>query len=333
MKYCYGLDVGTYNIITAWRNKSKISCKKEINAFFSIPIENKFMLNMIKKSGAPVIEVGDFAYILGSSAIDLALSMGQEYRRPMRNGILSIEEKEAFNILAVIIRSMIGEVEENDSIVYYSVPANAINTETNSEYHTKVIQSILDKYNVNNKRIKAYPINEALCVILSELQEKNNTGIGISFGAGMVNICYSMFSVPMVQFSITNSGDWIDEQSARHCGENVAFINSEKEKIDLSIDPKNSVERAIIYHYELMIDQALKGIKQGIINAGTKANPGKPVDIVVAGGTASPKGFIDLFNKKLNEIKFPLNIGDVRLAEDHLYSVSKGALIAAESHD
>ena len=59
-----------------------------------------------------------------------------------------------------------------------------------------------------------------------------------------------------------------------------------------------------------------KAIKDGIIKAGTKADPGKPVNIVVAGGTTSPKGFIDFFKKTLDKIDFPIEIGEVRLAAE-----------------
>lgn len=330
----YGVDVGTYNIISARMSdtEKKLELKKEINAFFTIPITNAFMLDMIKKSGAPVIEVGDQAFILGENAVELALSMGKEYQRPMKNGILSVNEKEAFNILAVIIRSIIGEIPEDGTIVYYSVPADAINTETNATYHTKVIQSILDHYKQDGKTIKAFPIKEALAVVYAELQKENRTGIGISFGAGMVNVCYAMFAVPVVEFSLTNSGDWIDEESAKHCGETIAYINSAKKEIDLSREPQSAVERAISYHYQIMIEKALHGIKEGIKKAGTKANPGKPMDIVIAGGTASPTGFIDFFKKTLSTMDFPIEIGEVRLARDHIFTVSAGCLLAAESH-
>ena len=58
------------------------------------------------------------------------------------------------------------------------------------------------------------------------------TGIGISFGAGMVNLCFSMFGNPVFTFSIVNSGDWIDRQAAKATGETIAFINTEKAKVD-----------------------------------------------------------------------------------------------------
>ncbi len=329
---CRGLDVGTYSIISAKMNKDEVEFKKEINAFFTILLENNYMLNMIKQSGAPVIEVKDKAYVLGENAIELALSMGQEYQRPMKDGVLSVNEKDAFNILAAIIRSMVGKIEEDGMIVYYSVPADAINTKTNADYHTKVIQAILEKYQDEGKSIRPYPINEAQAIVLSEFKKEQMTGCAFSMGGGMVNVCYSMFGVPVVKFSLTNSGDWIDEEAAKHCGESIAYINNEKKNIDLSAEPKNAVERAIQYHYEIMIEQALKGIAKGIENAGTKANPGKPVNIVVAGGTASPKGFVDFFKEKMKKVKFPIEIGEVRLAENPIFAIAKGCLIAAQNH-
>lgn len=327
-----GLDIGTYHICSAQVNADKLEVKKEINAFFTIPITNGFMLGMLKNSGAPVIEVGGNAYVFGENAKDLALSMGKEYQRPMKNGILSVDEKEAFNILAVIIRSMLGEIREDGAVVYYSVPADAINSETNADYHRRVLQAILDKHKVDGKGVRAFPINEALAIVFAELTESNRTGIGISFGAGMVNICYAMFSVPMVQFSLTNSGDWIDREAAKSCGETISFVNEAKKDVDLMAEPQSSVERALVYHYQIMVEKAIHGIADGIRNAGTKAKPGKPVDIVLAGGSASPKNFTEFFKAKLAESNFPIKTGDIRLAKQHLYTVAKGCLVAAQSH-
>ena len=181
----------------------------------------------------------------------------------------------------------------------------------------------------------AKPINEALAIVIAELADKNRTGIGISIGAGMVNLCYAMYSMPVVQFSRTDSGDWIDAEAAKATGETATYINKRKEEIDLGSEHKDSIDRAIKYHYEILIENALKDISKGIKDAGSKANPGKPVDIVLAGGTASPKGFTAFFKEILARMvdskKFPLEVGEVKLAPDHLYTVAKGCLLAAEA--
>jgi hypothetical protein len=327
-----GLDIGTYSIVSVRKNGDDLENKKEINAFFELPVTNQFMVNMLKQTGVPMIEVDKSVYVLGQKALELALSMGKEYRRPMKNGVVSQNEKEAFNILAVIIRSMIGQLETDDTIVYYSVPANAVNTETNADYHQKVLQAILDKYTDGTKRIRAFPLNEAQAIVYAEAQDEQMTAIGVSCGGGMVNSNYSIFGVPIFKFSHTNAGDWIDEQAAKSCGESVAFINNAKKDVDLSAEPKNSVERAIIYNYQIMIENAIKSMVDGVKKAGTRADAGKPVPIIVAGGTAMPKGFIEFFKKVFSAQEFPIPIKEIRLAEDPIHTVAKGCFIAALMH-
>ncbi|MEN8257692.1 MAG: hypothetical protein ABFS09_07500 [Thermodesulfobacteriota bacterium] len=53
-------------------------------------------------------------------------------------------------------------------------------------------------------------INEGLATIMSELANDNFTGIGISMGGGMCNICLSYLSVPVLNFSVQKGGDYID---------------------------------------------------------------------------------------------------------------------------
>lgn len=331
-----GLDIGTYNIIQAVRDqKGDVTFKREVNAFLDLPVDQGYMLNMLKNSGAPVVERGETAYILGRAAVELAYSMNREVNRPMFKGILSVSEKEAFNILSIIIKSMIGKVSNDGEIVFYSVPADPINSTTGAGYHQKVLQSILDSYHVDGKRLVAKPINEALAIVIAELEKEARTGIGISFGAGMVNLCYAMLSVPVVQFSRTDSGDWIDIEASKAVGETATFINKRKEKIDLASEPKDSVDRAIRYHYEMLIENSLRDIAKGIRQAGSKANPGRPIPVILAGGTASPKGFTTFFKGILDRMtkngQFPLEVGEIRLANDHLFTVAKGCLIAAEA--
>ena len=56
-----------------------------------------------------------------------------------------------------------------------------------------------------------------------------------------------------------------------------------------------------------------------------------PVSIVCSGGTSLIEGFIEVFQEEYDKINFPLEIKEIRHAEDPLYSVSKGCLVAALS--
>ena len=266
-----GLDVGTATLVRATRNKEdKIEYVKEINAFIEVPLENRFAFNMMKKAGVPLIERANIAYAVGEKAVDIAYSYNSELRRPMKDGCVNPSEKEGFQILSVMLHSLIGEVQHDGETLCYCVPANAVNAETDAAYHGEIIKQILSKYEINNKKVAAYPINEALALVYAELQHKFLTGIGISFGGGMVNVCFANRSVPIFQFSLVNSGDWIDKQAAKALGESTTFVNRAKTKIDLTKPPATDIERAIQTQYRLMIRNTVKGIKEGLEQSKTK---------------------------------------------------------------
>lgn len=326
------IDVGTYNLIAAKRTaEDKIEYTKEINAFIELPLENRFMFNMMKKAGVPLIERDKMAYAIGEAALNIAYSMNQlELKRPMKDGCVNPKESHAFQILSVMIHSLIGEIDHDGENLCYCVPANAVNQETDADYHQKLLKVIFDKYEVNGKRLNAFHINEALALIYAELQEKALTGIGVSWGGGMVNFCYANMAMPIVQFSVVNSGDWLDKQAAKATGESETFINKEKMKVDLLRPATSMVERAIQTQYRILIEKTMRSIKEKLIDAGTKVPRDKPVDIVLAGGTASPNGFDVWVREAIQELDFPVPIGEIRRPTDHLFAVARGTLVAAE---
>ena len=336
---CIGFDAGTYNLVSCKRkggegkNKDNFVHKREINCFLELPLENKFVFNMMKKSGVPLIERKDVAYALGEAAVNMAYTMPQiELKRPMKDGCLNPKEKDAMHIMKIMAHSLIGDVDKDGEVLYYSVPANAINEETDADYHSQILESIFKAY----KSSKGYtvipmPINEGLALVFAELADKQFTGVGISCGAGMVNVSFAIYSNPVFNFSIVNSGDWIDKMAAKAAGESPTYINKRKMEIDLAKEPNDMVERAIQTQYKLMVMNTIKNIKQGLSEAGNKARTDNPIDIVVAGGTSSPNGFDKLFAKVLKEANLPIEIGSIVRPKDPLYSVARGCLIAAEN--
>lgn len=332
-----GYDVGTYNLVCCKRNDAgNFIYKREVNAFLSMPLDNDFVFNMMKMAGVPLIhrEDANIAYALGEAAVNMAYTMNQlELKRPMKDGCVNPKEQDAFNILNVMIHSLLDEVSHDREILCYCVPSNAINEETDVDYHRKLIEAIFKAYKSEKGfTVDARPVNEGMALVYAELKDKMFTGIGISFGSGMVNVAYSLFGAPVFTFAIVNSGDWIDKMAAKATGESIAFINKTKHKINLSKTPTNLVERAIMTQYELMIEKTVMSIKKGLeANKEKNAKLDAPIDIVVAGGTASPIGFDTIFETMLREAKLPIEIGKVILPSDPLLSVSRGCLVCAEN--
>ncbi len=330
-----GFDVGTYNLVCGRRSESgnEVKCAREVNAFIELNLEdhNRSFFNVLRGK-VPLIEKGEKGYIFGQAAIDMALTLPKlELKRPMSDGCLNPREKDAFKILQLMCHSMIGKNVNDKEVLYYCVPANAVNAETDANFHRDVLADVFKSYKVEGKTLQPHHINEAMALIYAELGEKQFSGIGISFGAGMVNYCHAIYATEVSSFSIVNAGDWIDSQAAKATGETPVFINKAKQKIDLTAEPTNFVERAIKAQYRLMVDNTVANIKKAIQGSGDKIHSEQPIDVVVAGGTASPNGFVEMVKEAILAAKLPLPIGEIRRPDDHLYAVARGCLVAAEA--
>lgn len=336
-----GLDLGTKNIVLADKRTGKLKFKREVNGFVDIIKGDGFAKQMLVSQGVPFIEREDKFTALGMKAEEMAFYFGKTLRRPMENGVLAVGEEEAMKIMAVIIKSLVGKLDD-DAILYYCIPGQALNASVNVKYHQKVMQAILDSYKSSTgASVKAFPINEARALLLSEIPDK--TGVAISFGAGMVNVSYCIFGMPIYEFSIVGSGDWVDLESARVTNnlEKIdgvdkprVLVTKAKEKIDLNGPlPDTNLEKAIYINYQILIENVVKAIADGFKQNESKARSEKAMPIVIAGGTSMPNGFIEMFNKCLANQKMPFEVGEVKRAAEPLYAIAAGCLLASEMHE
>ena len=338
-----GFDAGTYHLVCCKRDKdNNFVYKKEINAFIEIPITaDRMVFNMMKNAkneqGTPCVPLIEWkekgvAFALGEAAVNIAYTMGQlSLKRPMTRGCLNPKEKNSQQIMSIMMHSLVEDCSPNEPL-YYSVPSNAVNENTDADYHSLVLKAIFDGFEDDNgNKVSANPINEGLALVYAELAKKAYTGLGISFGAGMVNLCFAIFGSPVFSFSLVNSGDWIDAQAASATGETIAVINQEKRKLDMTADSDNMIQRAIKAQYQIMIQKTVTGIKKGLEEAGNKIRTNDPIDVVIAGGTSMPVGFDKAFAAAIRGANLPIQIGSVVRPADPLYSVARGCLLAAEA--
>jgi len=159
------------------------------------------------------------------------------------------------------------------------------------------------------------------------------TGLSLSCGAGMANACLAVNGLPTVEFSITKSGDHIDQQVAAATGERLTRIIRVKEKeLDLGQEPANEMLQALSIYYDEFIKRILT--KMGQEFTARKVSLDGAIDIVVCGGTAMARNFIGRAQKVVAGLDLPFKIRAVRLSDDPFYSVAEGACLAALSdHD
>lgn len=328
-----GLDVGTSYIVLATDNNNTLQYKDFRDAFYIIKPTTPVATKMIEKglTGKTFIKDSDGSFILlGKDAIEKAIERNDTAKRPMYKGVVSAKEKDAKRILAFILKEVVGQASTDGEKLVFCVPAQPVDQEDEDfdvGYHEDVVKAILSECNYQAKAI-----NEAEALCYSELENSDYTGIGISCGAGMTNVCVMLNGEPTVIFSTTKSGDWIDRMSAVATGEPDSVVQAEKENGDFTIGQKNDnpILAAVSTYYERLIDYTTKQLSVTLSDHKSLPKFKDPLDIVIAGGTSQAKGYVEIFRQKLIENNFPLKINVVRHASDPLHSVAKGCLIASK---
>jgi len=319
-----GLDVGTANLLSATQDDGEIVVKRERNAFLEIPAEFAGNRDMLTKLNVPYVSFRDKLYVLGDASFNLANMFGKEVRRPMADGFLSPHEQDAIPMMKFIVERLLGEPRAEGEPVYFCIPAPSIDKENDTVYHEGIVSGILKKIGYT-----PMAMNEAHAIVYSELADHGFTGIGVSCGGGMFNVCVAYKTIPAVKFSVARGGDWIDSHVSKVMGISRTRATAIKEGDVNLMSPRNREEEAVVLYYRNLISYVLQNLKQRFQLARDVPQFTDPVEVVVAGGTSLVGGFVEVFAEELQKVDFPLQIAGVRRAEDALSSVVRGCLIAA----
>lgn len=324
-----GLDIGTGNIVSARQIGKKVTTTKIRNAFIDLPIEHKRMLKLSKTS---FLEQGDKLLVLGDEALDTANLFNREARRPMSGGMIASGELDAQSVIGLMIKKVLRTPTVEKEKCYYSIPAPAIDVpDSDVSYHSAIIGKILEELKYSPE-----PANESLAIVFSECSKEDFSGIGISYGCGMTNICLAYKTMSALEFSYNKGGDWVDKGAAKAVGTTSAKICSIKESKGFSIiDPKTREEEAIGLYLQNLIDYTIKNIIQQFSKVRREIVVPKAIPIVVSGGTSLAGGFLDKFKERFEHYKkdFPIEISEIRAATNPLMAVATGLLILAQAED
>lgn len=151
-------------------------------------------------------------------------------------------------------------------------------------------------------------------------------------GAGMINVAVMSSGDPVVTFSTSRSGDWIDHQAAIATNSTNSIVQQEKESSDFDIanpDPNNQMHAALSVYYGNLLVYTLEQISYDLKRSPALPKFKEPIPLVVAGGTSLPKGFVEKFKQALAVVDMPVRISEVRHASDPLHAVANGLVLAA----
>lgn len=319
-----GLDVGTSRIVVA-NGAEPHRAVSQLNAFVSVPY-SKMTETILQQNKMIYHRNGKDLFVYGNESERFASFFNTEPRRPMAFGVLNAQELMSQQMIQAIIEQLVPKAR-NHEMLCFSVPGKGEGADSNLVYHEAVLKNILSNLGYNAKAV-----NEGLAVIFAELQSENFTGIGISCGGGMCNVCVSFLSVPMLTFSVAKGGDYIDASVAAVANESSTRIRLVKEEeLDLSRQPKDKIHSALHIYYDDLVQTLVTGLGEALASASNLPKLDRPIPIVLSGGTAKPRGFMQKFESAVKNQDLPIQISEIRLAKDPLTATARGCYIAAMS--
>ena len=329
-----GLDCGTSYYITATED----SIKKQRNVFLTVDGDVGQVKRMLKRQRIPFVEKAGKVHIVGQHAFNYAqIFSTTELKRPMQSGLLNPQERDALPVLNAIVGELLGKAKGKETCVY-CVPAKPIDQTREVSYHEDVLKQIIGGYGYDVKVIE-----ESVALAYEGLVDNELTGIAISMGAGMCNVCVMYQGMSSLSFSVARGGDWIDKNVASDCGCSIAKVIAVKENsqnLDLTKSAINDIYQegsdeyniinAIRSYYGALINYLLTNLAHQFNNAESVPNFPDSIPIVFGGGTSLVKGFMEVVNEQFNQDDFPIQVKEFTLVEDAHTAVARGCLSEAQ---
>jgi hypothetical protein len=336
MPQAVGVDVGTMFFQTAEGDpQGEMTLKVVRNAFIELQ-KTDDTNETLRQNKFQYVEDEKNVYVIGEDAVRFArmLPGKVELRRPLQNGVLNADEQMKGLVLNELVRSSIGKAPDRRSIVCTCVSSPPVDGSPTNTFHERRLRGMFE-----NQGWQTIIIPEGEAVIWAEnptTVDKEGekllaTGIGVSFGAGRANIVLSYKGKTSVGISVGRSGDWIDNEVAAQTNTPVVQVRAIKEtKLDYgNIDPESDVEFGIDVYTEEALKYTFGRFADQFQSHKEKDKFDFPLDVVIAGGTSMPKGFVAKAEQVLRGLELPFELREVRHAKDPRNTVVKGLLVRA----
>ncbi len=227
--------------------------------------------------------------------------------------------------MALALEEMCGKARKNAKICF-SVPSAPPDGQSELIFHEHVIKDVL-----TGLGYQAEAVNEGMAIVYAELADDDLTGIGVSFGGGLCNVSVAYLGLPILSFSTTRAGDYIDKSAAKVTGQTPTTVRLHKESPAFKIgqDGANGIDQALTIYHQDVIRHVVERMEQELNASQRLPRSLRALPLVFGGGTAMVKGFEAELKKALQNADLPLEITEIRQAKTTSNTTAKGMLLAS----
>jgi hypothetical protein len=184
-----------------------------------------------------------------------------------------------------------------------------------------------------------FPPGRAL--VLAELSTTGFTGLAVTFGAAFCSYSLCHQGTELATGYVARGGQWLDNQLAkqlqRYCSDSAGESWPDCESITCwkigdapsLISPRDPQQSLLRDLYRELLTEVYHRIFDDLI-ATQLPRFFPPVKLLLSGGLTKTAGFRELLAALWLDTGLPVQIDEIRMANDSPFSISRGCLIQAE---
>jgi hypothetical protein len=331
-----GLDIGGRSIRSLRRESRRLIGRTTAAEYIALPPTDNDR-RLLERARVPYASCEGSLIVHGRSASELAPVVHVPRLPVLPQGQLPHDDPLARQLAASLLEALLPQVASGNAVCVVAPPLPGANGDVTGTREWDFFSRVI--------RMRGYQpvaIDRPSALVLAELGHAGFTGVALTFEDFRCAAVIARCGQALVQAGIPRGLAWIDEVLARAAGYVVwdmdgnSYVDFDtvlrwKQTASPSLVAPDSPEADTLARcYQSLLHELVRELAARSLDSRDVATLRGPLPLACCGEATLARGFVQLLADELNRTGLPIGVGDIRIADDPVFTVARGCLIRAE---
>lgn len=331
-----GLDIGGRSIRSLRRESGRLIGRNTAAEYIALPPTDNDR-RLLERARVTYANCEGSLIVHGRAAAELAPVVHVPRLPILPQGQLPNDDPLARQLAASLLEALLPEVEGGNAVCVAAPPLPGANGDATGSREWDFFSRVI--------RMRGYrpiAIDRPSALMLAELGHAGFTGVALTFDDFRCAAVIARCGQVLVQAGIPRGLAWIDEVLARAAGYVVwdmdgnSYVDFDsvlrwKQTASPSLFAPDSPEAETLARcYQTLLHELARELAARSLRSTEVATLRGPLPLACCGEATLARGFVQLLANELNHAGLAVGIGDIRIADDPVFTLARGCLIRAE---
>ena len=268
---------------------------------------------LLEQSGATYASCGNDLVLFGGLALEWADILNLTAVPLLPGGRVPQSDPVARQILTLMIDAVLPTAQRQGDVCCLTVPGGHDIHQNDLPYDVRLFQQLVALRGYQPKLI-----SPGHAIVLAELSMASFSGIGISFGSGNCQIGVIHCGRELASCSFN---EYLSEQFEDHF--ESSGLNAEQETNPAARKLRAARDQLLARD----LTETLTAARDELEKQGVARWLVQPTHVVCTGRPTTEPGFAQLLGQVWSSLEWPMQVGQLRVTTDAIYSIARGCLI------